>query len=889
MMTSLGFLFRRAMEAVVSGCDDLLFSVFDWLRPSHANSVALVRRDDFTRTWTIGAHPLDRTVWDRSALINTDNGQTKPEGWGDGTALGGFGGDDNSIKARLPLARVGSRVFAWTPGWDDLSYADDNNGGVGDPSSFTWGTFLQRYCVNCRVSDDGGATWADFPTLVGVRQIVADGLVAYAIYDEGLLLARSIDGGFTWTGDTAQPTHTPPDYPGVSAFYSNPAPSARWWTLAIDPIDRNIITLVDKEGFWTSYDAGVTLLGPMRPDGLKLHFEGESSLDTSIHDPAYSDYWYDDYPCADVIRLPTGDGYAAYWAPSTTRASDHPTVAFHAFIGTDDRSDPAGGTIAIGQDFHPSGHPFQVDFTSRLWRAGSTLYIGTSDGQEASVYESTDNGATWTASIPVPSLTLSRSSSASRRPGGTGGLTVATNGDTLLAPGGFGFGPGWSGDNASDTNGPRLWRRSGGTWAIDDDDTFVGATQGYPSGLRLYAAFNQGFIRLDCPPDIGRIYVSAGWGGGGVTDYRIVRWDNPGWTFCSMHPLAAPTLPNNLDNLGVAANFLRYPIVFTGTRLWAWVVPEFLGQEDIPDVIVNGAFSDDGGVSWHYYWGGVFDIRDGPEGHAWASADNGQHIYKSVNGGYSWDVVWASGPGGDVGGNPLNKWTRLAPHPTNPDIVAVSSFLGVQVTTDGFATLGPVIGPGSTSTGTGPYPIYDALETIGDTVTARWDNGITIQDGDLPLTAFANGTGDDATGAVNVALLQRHVGKVYFPGEGYGNVGLLVSEDGHDWVRIYHSPADSPYLAFDGSASFSSGKAVGVLEDGTILLALDGNLYRDGAAGRSQFVSRAPAGSWVGAGQGFDTAIQGIDQSDDPAYVEFIVSRDGVATLRADAFPTGPS
>lgn len=476
----------------------LLFSVFDHLRPSADNSVALVTRE-LDRSWSIVAHPIDRTVWDRSVLINPDFGQTAPEGWGDGADLGGGNGNDNSIKARLPLCRVGDRIFAWVPGWDDLSYAEEHVNGTGLPSSFTWGRYLQDDCVNCKVSDDGGATWGDFTDLTMVRQIVAQGATVYCIHEDGLSLSRSTDGGVTWTLRATQPTHTPPAFPGPGfAFYSNPAPSARWWTLAIDPLDVDTVTLVDKEGFWTTYDGGTTMLGPMQPSGIKLHFEGDSSF-TYTSSPTYSDYWYDDFPCADVIRLASGDGYAAYWAPSSTRASDNPTVAFHAFVGADDPGISAGGTITVTQDFHPSGHPFLVDFTSRLWRGqGATLYIGTSSGQEASVYVSTDGGTTWAAEIPVPSATLTRDTHATRRPGGTGGglIDVAT-GDVLLAPGSFGFGPGWEGDDAAVSNGPRLWRYSGGTWTIDDDDTFVSSTEAFDpgtNGTRAYATFNQGMV-----------------------------------------------------------------------------------------------------------------------------------------------------------------------------------------------------------------------------------------------------------------------------------------------------------------------------------------------------------------------------------------------------------
>jgi hypothetical protein len=889
MIRSLGFLFRRVVTTVVTGCDDLLFSVFDWLAPTSDASVALVRRDDATRTWTIGPHPLDRAVWDRSVTISPDFGQTKPEGWGDGTALGGSGGNDTRLKARLPLARVGARVFAWTPGWDDLSYAFLTGNGVGGPNSLSWGTYLQEGCVNCRVSDDGGATWADFTALLAIRQVVADGQIAYCLHDDGLSLSRSIDGGLTWALRATQPTHTPPAYPGGTGVYQNPAPSARWWTLAIDPVNRHVLTLVDKEGFWTSYDGGATLLGPMRPGGVKLHYEGDTAFEVSLRDPAYSDYWADDYPCADVIRLADGSGYVGHWEPSTTRNNDNPTIAFHALVGTDDPSIPAGGTIAVTQWFHPAGHPFQVDTTSRLWRGqGDTLYLGTTDGLEASVYQSVDGGVTWTVAIPVPSLALTRSASGGRRPGGTGGATIATNGDVLLAPGAFGFGPGWNGDDVSDTNGPRLWRYAGGAWAIDDDDAFVPATVAYDDGVfhaRLYATLNQGFIRLDCPPDLGRIYVSAGWGDGDESDYRIVRWDNPGWTLVSSHPISGAFRE---DNFGVAAQWSRWPIRFTGTRLWAWAVPEFEGQEDIPAVIVNGGFSDDGGVTWHPYWGGVYDIQPGVGDVAWASADNGQTIYKSTDNGGSWAAVWPTGPGGDVGGFPVNKWGRIAPHPTNPDIVAVKSFLGVRITTDGFATLGPVIGPGST-VATGPYPVYDAVGMLGDEVAARWDTG-TLRHGALPLTAFAAATGADATGAENVGLLVRLGDKLYFCGEGYGNVGLLLSADGIAWERIFYSPSDNPYLATDGGASFAAVKALGALPDGTLLAALDANLYHSHSpdSGKSQFVSRAPGGPWVSAGVGFDRAIQGIDQSSDPGYIPFIVSRDGVATVRANVWPPAP-
>lgn len=471
----------------------LLFSVFDDITQNGDNSVALVTRA-IDRTWSIAAHPIDRVLYDRSALIYTPSGQTKPEGWGDGTALGGSAGNDDQLKARLPLARVADRVFAWMPGWDDLSYADDPGGGVGGPSSFTEGIYLQPGCVNCRVSDDQGVTWADFTDLLAVRQIKAAGLVAWAIHDDGTSLSYSSDGGLTWTLAQTQPTVTPPAFPGGTG-YSNPATTARWWTLAIDPIDHYTVTLVDKEGFWTTFDGGVTLQGPMRPNGKKLHFEGDTAFQVSLRPPAYSDYWYDDFPCADVIRLANGSGWVAYWQPSSQRINDNAGEAAHALLGSDDPGNPAGGTITIGQSFHPA-FIYLVDFTSRLWRAGSTLYIGTASGYEASVYQSTNGGVTWTVAVPVPSLALNRASGDTRRPGGTGGLVV-NGGDIFIAPGSYGFGPGWEGDNAAGTNGPRLWKHSGGSWSIDDDDTFVSSTESFDPGFwgnRLYATFNGGMV-----------------------------------------------------------------------------------------------------------------------------------------------------------------------------------------------------------------------------------------------------------------------------------------------------------------------------------------------------------------------------------------------------------
>lgn len=387
-------------------------------------------------------------------------------------------------------------------------------------------------------------------------------------------------------------------------------------------------------------------------------------------------------------------------------------------------------------------------------------------------------------------------------------------------------------------------------------------------------------LPLPVPVTAGGIYVSAGYGEfPNVQVFKIMHWDaaTNTWTLVGNHPFVGSWNPTTMGAGSVSS---RWPVRGFGTRLFAWATPEFQGQEDIDPGVHNAFASDNGGASWTpLAITGVYDIHGGVGDVVYASVHNGQHIAVSTDRGDTWTVVWSAGPGGATVGGVVDKWGRIVPDATDPNIVAVKSTYGVQLTTDAFATLGGLVGPGS-DLNYPAYPIYDALSRIGTTTVARYDQFKLHYDDDPP-GGWADVASPDATGSVNYAQIDRIAGSLYFQGEGYNQIGLQVSATGHSYARIYHAPTDCPYNAHDGSASFSSVRAIGITPDGTILAALDGQFFRNGSpdSSKSQFVYLPPGGTWQDAGGGFDPAIQGIDQSSDPGYVWHVAQRDGIASL----------
>ncbi len=451
----------------------LLFSALD---ATTKGVYALVRFSG--GVWTTQPHPITRAVWDRS-VVYMPEGTNRPTGYGDGatytnTAL--FGGGtfrDTNTNIRLPLATVGARAFAWVPGPDGLSSADDTQTTTGyptsRPSSLADGRYLQAGCINCLVSDDGGATWADFAALRAVRQFRQGGAVAYCIHDDGLSLSRSTDGGVTWTLRATQPSHTPSAFIGTG-FYSIPTGRARWWRMAVDPVDPAILTITSKEGFFTSFDGGATFLGPLRPGGYTLHYEGYTRFVTPASDPqaqpANSDYWYDDFVCADVIRKTDGSGFIAYWYPALSGDADaRHAWATHLLVGTDDRT--TGGSIAAGRDMRVGNRTYPsvayADSASRFYRDTNGDLLFACDNPVSPFYvpntplifRSTDGGATWVGEL--------NSGGAASPPPPTSGL-AASGGVRYLAAGIGSY-------NATGTTAT-LWRRDGATWtAIADGAT----------------------------------------------------------------------------------------------------------------------------------------------------------------------------------------------------------------------------------------------------------------------------------------------------------------------------------------------------------------------------------------------------------------------------------
>jgi hypothetical protein len=381
----------------------------------------------------------------------------------------------------------------------------------------------------------------------------------------------------------------------------------------------------------------------------------------------------------------------------------------------------------------------------------------------------------------------------------------------------------------------------------------------------------------------GGIYVSAGYGEfPNVQVFRIMHWDaaTNTWTLVGDHPFVGHWNPTTMGAGSVSS---RWPIRGVGDRLFAWATPEFQGQEDIDPGVHNAFASDNGGASWATLAiTGVYDIHGGVGDVVYASVNNGQQIARSTDRGNTWGIVWASGPGGATVSGVTDKWGRIVPDEADPNIVAVKSTYGVRLTTDAFATLGGLVGPGS-DLNYPAYPIYDALSRIGTTTVARYDQYLLHYDDDPP-GGWTDVTSPDATGSVNYAQIERIAGSLYFQGEGYNQNGLQVSATGHSYTRIYYAPTDCPYNAHDGSAPFSSVRAIGLTPDGTILAALDGQFFRNGSpdSSKSQFVYLVPGGTWQDAGGGFDLAIQGIDQSSNPGYVWHVAQRDGIASLGVD-------
>ena len=330
-----------------------------------------------------------------------------------------------------------------------------------------WGNYWQTQDTanpNAHYSDDQGVTWS-LLGITGVREIYPrpDGSLV-AITQDGQRIEASSDNGATWTtlyGDAPSPTLT----------------IDRWRGMFPDPVDSNTVALTASDGLWLTTDNFATIDGPMGP------FNQNGQIWT--HEP--------------VARMPNGAATCImpWWNTGQTFGGNTYTQGLMNRVA--DPFPGSGNTTPIQTMFTPgvSNTDGFANETSRFVNIGATSYFLPDDGFYRVLWQSDDNGLTWTPILEYTNALFADAVAAGNGDFGSSDLVQAPGStDLWLALSGAG-GPGsvWFLDAYSGATRtvycPRLLRYDGTTWT---DATGTLQTDTADGTDRAYAPMRGGLV-----------------------------------------------------------------------------------------------------------------------------------------------------------------------------------------------------------------------------------------------------------------------------------------------------------------------------------------------------------------------------------------------------------
>ena len=351
---------------------------------------------------------------------------------------------------------TGSRIITWMRvDWPSSDSADWGN---------SWQT-IALTASNAFYSDDQGATWTALG-ITAVREIAQrpDGSLV-AITQDGGRIEGSSDNGATWTT-----LHD--GQPSDSLLFD------RWRGIAPDPVTSSTVALQSKAGLWLTTDNFATIQGPMGPQN------GNANVWT--HEP--------------ISRTP--DGAATLIVPWWNSGQTYLGTSYtQGLLNRQADPFPGSGNTPVQAAFFTPGVSNTSGYaqeTSRFVTIGSTIYFLPDDGFYRVLWQSDDNGQTWTPILDDTNSLFAAAVAAGNGDFGSSDLVPYPGSatDLLLAMSGSGSpGATWNLDAYSGTTRteycPRLLRYDGATWT---DDTGTLQTDTADGTDRAYAPTRGGLV-----------------------------------------------------------------------------------------------------------------------------------------------------------------------------------------------------------------------------------------------------------------------------------------------------------------------------------------------------------------------------------------------------------